>query len=311
MPDLTRPFTRAAALAAGITDRQLGSPRFNRLHASVYVDAAVPLTPVLHAEAALLSFARGSRASHATAARVWRLPVPALPDEHVTVVRRRDRRTRDGIVCHCAPDSTGDVVRVVDGVPVSSPEQVLVELATQLPLVELVVVGDHMVRRGLVRPDRLRAHCAAARGAGAAQARAAVAFVRERVDSPMESRLRMLIVLAGLPEPQVNITYGDAEGLAFRRYDLSWPEVRLIVEYDGRHHIERVEQWESDLARREEIDDNEWRIIVVIAKGIYVTPGDTVAKLHRLLVKRGHPRVSRQPDPAWHRHFPGSGRLGA
>lgn len=311
MLDLTSPFTRAAARAAGITDRQLASSRYVRLHASSYVDATVPLTPALRARAALLPFAGGSWASHATAARVWGLPVPALPDEHVTVVRRQDRRTRDGIVCHCAPDATADLVRLVDGVQVSSPEQVFVELATQLPLVELVVVGDHMVRHGLVRLDRLRAHCVEARGAGAVQARAAAAFVRERVDSPMESRLRMLIVLAALPEPRVNITYGDDEGLAFRRYDLSWPEVRLIVEYDGRHHVERIEQWESDLARREGIDDDEWRILVVIAKGIYKEPGTTVEKIHRLLVKRGHPGVPHQPDRAWQRHFPGSGRVGA
>ncbi|WP_182379680.1 DUF559 domain-containing protein [Nocardioides sp. WS12] len=311
MLDPTRPFTRAAALAAGLTDRQLGSPRHVRLHASIYVDATVALTPALRAEAALLSYAQGSWASHATAARMWRLPIPALPEEHVTVVRRQDRRNRVGIVCHCAPDATSDLVRLVEGVPVSSPEQVFVELATQLPLVELVVVGDHMVRRGMVRLDRLRAHCALARGSGSAQARTAAAYVRERVDSPMESRLRMLIVLAGLPEPLVNITYGDDEGLAFRRYDLSWPEVRLIVEYDGRHHVERIEQWESDLARREEIDDDGWRILVVIAKGVYARPDVTVAKIHRLLVRRGHPRVPTQPDQAWQRHFPGSGSLGA
>lgn len=307
--DLARPFTRVAALAAGLSDRHLRSSRFQRLHTGVYVDSGTPLTPLLRAEAAVLTFAPDAFASHATAARVWRLPIPALPDEHVTVARRRDRRSRDGIACHCQERLTA-TVRLVEGVRVSAPEQVFVELATQLSLVDLVVVGDHLVRRGLVSVDQLRARCDAASGDGAGQARAAVAFLRERVDSPMETRLRMLIVLAGLPEPRVNITYGDDEGLTFRRYDLSWPEVRLIVEYDGRHHIERVEQWESDLDRREGIDDDGWRIVVVIAKGIYRTPEVTVAKIHRLLVARGHPQVPRRPDPAWQRHFPGSGTLG-
>ena len=32
----------------------------------------------------------------------------------------------------------------------------------------------------------------------------AAALVRERVDSPRESRLRLCLVLAGLPEPEVN-----------------------------------------------------------------------------------------------------------
>lgn len=124
----------------------------------------------------------------------------------------------------------------------------------------------------------------------------------------MESRLRMLIVLAGLPEPEVNLLVAtDKEGIARRKYDLCWPEVRLIVEYDGRLHIERVEQWESDLGRREEIDDSGWRIIVVIAAGIYTYPGTTVTKLHRLLLERGHPRVPSHLSDEWRRHFPGRG----
>ena len=38
----------------------------------------------------------------------------------------------------------------------------------------------------------------------------------------------------------------EADGEPVRRYDLSRPAAKVIVEYDGRHHIERVEQWEDD-----------------------------------------------------------------
>jgi hypothetical protein len=79
----------------------------------------------------------------------------------------------------------------------------------------------------------------------------------------METRLRMLIVLAGLPEPQVNLTLRAGDGTPLRRYDLCWPEVRVIVEYDGRHHVEREEQWEADLDRREADDDDGWRTLIV------------------------------------------------
>lgn len=224
---------------------------------------------------------------------------------HVTVRRESDRRRREGIRCHVttAPEP---LVRRIDGLQVSAPEQVFLELAANLPLVELVVVGDHMVRRRMTTLKRLREFCERATGKDAAHARAAVAFVRERVDSPMETRLRMLIVLAGLPEPEVNLTFGDEEGLEFRRYDLSWPGARLIVEYDGRHHIERIEQWESDLDRREKIDDDRWRIVVVISKGIYQTPGATVAKIHRLLRERGVPGTPVRPSEEWRKHFSGS-----
>jgi len=300
--DVRRPFTRAQALNHGITDRELEGTAFQPLFRGVHLAAHVEVTPHLRAVGALLVYPPDAHASHATAARLYRLPIPAIPDGHVTVTRAQDRRRRDGIRCYVA---VGASVRTIDGVRVSTPEQTFLDLAGQLTLVDLVVVGDHMVRRGLVSRKRLSAFCAAATGKGAAQARAAVAFVRERVDSPMETRLRMLIVLAGLPEPQVNLTFGDEDGLEFRRYDLCWPEVRLIVEYDGRHHIEREAQWESDLERRERIDDDRWRILVITSKGIYQTPGVTVAKIHRLLLERRMLGTPKRTVNGWQSHFPG------
>jgi hypothetical protein len=299
--DKQRPFTREQALAAGITPRQLRSQAYKRLLTGVYISADVTVTPALAAAAALLPFGDGARASHSTAGRVWDLPLPVDPVEHVTVPTRAERRTRAGVRCHVDP---GGRSMVIDGVRVSTLPQTFVELAQTLSLVDLVVVGDAMIRKGKNGLTRLKQHCAAARGPGAAQARAAVAFVRERVDSPMETRLRMLIVLAGLPEPQVNLTVGDPSTMERRKYDLSWPEVKLIVEYDGRQHADRAEQWESDLERREAIDDDGWRIVVVVARGIYSMPDQTLAKIHRLLVDRGHPDVPRRLGDGWQAHFP-------
>lgn len=300
--DTARPFTRRQALGAGITLSELRGRAYQRLHTGIFISATVAVTPVIRAAAALLPYDDSAFASHATAARVWGLPVPALPDEHVTVVEKTHRRRRSDIVCHYAPNGW---IRTVDGVRVSAAEQTFVELATLLPLVELVVVGDHLVRHRMISLTGLRRFCDRAATPGAARARLAAGYVRERVDSPMESRVRMLIVLAGLPEPQVNITVGDDEGIERRKYDLSWPEVKLIVEYDGRHHIERVEQWESDRKRREAIEDDGWRIIVLVANDIYATPAATIDKLHRLLAERRHPGVPTRLSLNWHRHFPG------
>jgi hypothetical protein len=300
--DTRRPFTRAQALAHGISDRELDGPDYRSLFRGVHVAAAVEVTPLLVATRALSLFPADAHASHATAARIYRLPIPPLPHEHVTVSRADDRRRRAGIACHVSAEAQA---RLLDDIRVSTPEQVFLDLASQLPLVDLVVVGDHLVRRGMVSRERLTTFCAAASGKGAVQARAAAGFVRERVDSPMETRLRMLIVLAGLPEPVVNRTFGDEDGLEFRRYDLCWPQARLIVEYDGRHHIERKSQWESDLQRRERIEDDRWRIIVVTSKGIYSTPGQTVAKIHRLLLERRMPGTPKTLSNGWQQHFPG------
>ena len=119
----------------------------------------------------------------------------------------------------------------------------------------------------------------------------------------------MLLVLAGLPEPIVNLTVRDADGLPARRYDLCWPAARVIVEYDGRQHIEREQSWEADLRRREEIDDGGYRLLVVTARGIYVHPDQTVLRFWRLLRARRMPGLPPRPRDDWRPHFPDRPRV--
>jgi hypothetical protein len=266
----------------------------------VYVAAAVEVTPDVVAEALLLIVPGPAWVSHASAARILGLPLPVLPDEHVTVVAKADRMKRRGIRSHIGtPDAL--VVRR-QGLVHSAPLQVFVELAEQLTLVDLVVVGDWLVRKNMVTLSELRTFAGTSKLKGAAAARAAVAFVRERVDSPMETRLRMLFVLAGFPEPEVNLTYDLGDGR--RRYDLCWPGVKVIAEYDGRHHAQREEQWEADLERREQIDDDEWRIRVFIAKDIYNTPDRTLERMATLLRAKRLPGMPRCLKDDWRAHFP-------
>jgi very-short-patch-repair endonuclease len=146
----------------------------------------------------------------------------------------------------------------------------------------------------------------AARYAGAA--RDAAAYVRANVDSPMESRLRMLIVLAELPEPEVNRTVRYPDGTM--KLDLSYPGVRLAVEYDGRQHLGDVEQWERDPVRRDDLEHHGWRVLVVTARGIYREPGRTVTRIWRALRDRGFPRLRRAQD-GWRPHFPGTAPSGS
>ena len=89
-----------------------------------------------------------------------------------------------------------------------------------------------------------------------------------------------------------------------RRYDLCWPSVRVIVEYDGRHHIEREEQWEADLDRREADDDEGWRTLIVTGRGIYREPERTVNRVWRVLKARHLRAVPDRPRDDWRPHFP-------
>lgn len=302
--DLSRPFTRADAVRAGLDPRILRGSRFRRIFRGVYVLRDAPVTPELRTRAALALHPPDAFASHLSAARVFGLPVPDLPGEHVSVLRKADRRCRPGIAGHVAP--AGAVAVSYRGIRVSSPLQMFVELAGVLSLVDLVVVGDAMLRVFKTAPAVLVTACAESSARHAPAARVAAAYVRDRVDSPMESRLRMLLVLAGLPEPVVNHAIRDDHGEVLARLDLSYPQLRLIVEYDGRQHAEDTAQWRRDLARREMLDETEWRIIVVTADGIYREPERTLARVRKALLERGG-RVPRHLSEDWRPFFPARG----
>ena len=112
----------------------------------------------------------------------------------------------------------------------------------------------------------------------------------------------MLIVLAGLPEPVVNVQIRDENGVLVRRFDLCYPELKLVVEYEGRQHADDRAQWESDIDRREELDDAGMRILIVTSTGVYREPERTLQRVRRQLLERG--MVAVPPiDDAWREHF--------
>lgn len=121
--------------------------------------------------------------------------------------------------------------------PVTSPLTTTFDLARHLPLDEAVVAVDMALHGALVGLRELRAYAAANRGAwGAVQARHVLTLAEPRSESPMETRLRLLLVLAGLPRPQAQAELCDERGAFLARADLYYPTYRLAIEYDGGTH---------------------------------------------------------------------------
>ena len=184
----------------------------------------------------------------------------------------------------------------------TSPARLFLDLAAELDLVELVVLGDWMLRERMISLAALTAYCAAANVPQAAHAVRAASYVREAVESPMESRLRMLLVLAGLPEPRINLEIRDDMGIVVMRLDLSYPGVKVAVEYDGRQHADSARQWERDVERRNDLTARGWLLITVTSRGIYRDPQDTIDRVWNALQQRSL-RGLRRPTTAWRRHF--------
>jgi very-short-patch-repair endonuclease len=62
----------------------------------------------------------------------------------------------------------------------------------------------------------------------------------EPAESPMETRLRWLLLQAGLPRPQVQVNLHNSADRFVGRADLYYPDARLVIEYDGGNHRDRL-----------------------------------------------------------------------
>jgi very-short-patch-repair endonuclease len=297
--DVRKPFTRKAWVRQGLDPGLLRRCEFQQVIRSVWIhqdgvdeDSRIRAALILHPEDAV--------ASHFSAAKLLDLPVPEHLFEHVTVFRPEDRRWRVEVKPHVTTRPRG--IWIVRGIRCTDPITTFVQLAGCLPLVDLVVLGDAIVKRYKVPPARLLRACRETADYYAGAALRAARFVRRGVDSPMETRLRMLLVLAGLPEPVVDVREMNEDGTWRRRYDLCYPEFKVVVEYDGRQHAEDIAQWHVDLERREELDRDDFRIVVVTAKGIFLEPDRTIERVRCTLIAQGC-TADLTVDERWKEHF--------
>ena len=300
-PNPGRPFTRTAGLTCGLTARQLRGAGFVRLHRNVYVARDTPLTPRIRAQGLLLIAPPSAVMSHHTAAGLWGGTVPDSSRLHVTVPRSETFRVA-GVRTH--QSDRDRACTTAFGVRLTTPEQTFIDMASTLDLVQLVVLGDRLVRRQRTNPAQLVRSAHAWTGPHRSLACRAADLVRAGVDSPPESRLRMLVVLAGLPEPTVNLILRDPRtGEWQRRFELAYEELRLAVEYEGRQHRED-EIWAQDIDRREELDRRSWRVVQVLDKGLYETPLRTLQRIEQARRDRGAAATRRFTDE-WKPYFPG------
>lgn len=204
--------------------------------------------------------------SHISAMWHYGLPVPSrLSDGHVDLVSEYRSIDRDGVrrrAPHVAATerfygarivSRIDMLRQVCGILTESELIVLVDAlcgpwhgpaaATVSTLAELSAAW-HRVR-------------------GVRVLRSALRHARDGVGSPRETWLRRLIVDARLPEPQIG--HPVAVHGAIYHPDLSYPELKIAIEYEGNHHLTDRDQWDHDITRERRMRNAGWEYFRVTA----------------------------------------------
>ncbi len=198
--------------------------------------------------------------SHSTALLLHGIPVDADPRTlHVSVATPRFPPQVAGVTGHRL--SRPVPVATVRGIRCSAPIDAWVQAASEVGLEALVIAGDGLLRRThpLATVERLAdAVRRAERRPGAKRLRAALELVRPGTDSPAETRLRLLVLRAGLPEPIIGHRVFDSGGFFVGVPDLAWPEQRVALDYDGDVHRTDRHTFRDDVERGERYRDAGW-----------------------------------------------------
>jgi hypothetical protein len=202
---------------------------------------------------------------------------------HVTTVRpARTPRTR-GVAGHHTEEPLE--LTMHRGLLIPGPADVWRSLSSQLSVDELIIAGDGLVCRQdpLATMAQLRRAVALNAGRrGNLSLRAAFEQVRPRTDSQRETTLRLLIVRAGLPEPEVNGRL-TPDGERERFGDLVFRPWRVVLEYEGIHHQLSREAYLDDIDRFGELSPL-WRFVRVAKEH---TPADILSRTTAALREAG------------------------
>jgi very-short-patch-repair endonuclease len=276
--DPNNPFRGSDAVAAGLlTPGVLRGPRFRRLFPDVYLGAHVEVDLAVRARAAyLLINGCGCIGGYAAAELLDASCGP--PDAPVdVVVPGGSRRSRPGLAVHRG-QLEPDEITTVGGVAVTAPVCTAYQLACREPLVDAVVAVDALSNRHRFSPaavlDLGHRHCGAR---GSAQLQEIVRLSNPLAESPMESRIRLIIVLDSLPVPVLQHPVGPF------LLDIAYPGIRLAVEYDGETHRTQ-ERAMRDLERQAYLSAAGWKVLRFTAAQVLGRPSWVAARVREELV---------------------------
>ena len=257
------PFTTGAAAAEGLSRSRLRALDLTSPFKGTRVPASTPLDLATRCRALQLRLP-GAHFSGLTAARLYGAPLP-LPLEqspmvHVTVQEGRRAPTGRRIRGHALRFEPTDV-RFLHGVRVSTPARLWCELGVTLALADLVAVGDYLIHHKLplTTEAELRRALADFYGRrGLRRLRQALALLDDRAESAQESRVRVILSVAGITGFRVNHWVTATNGKRYR-VDLAFPAQKLALEYQGLHHNDPV-QWRKDITRRAALEADGWTV---------------------------------------------------
>jgi hypothetical protein len=174
----------------------------------------------------------GAALSHRSAAALW--GIGREPRGRIDlIVRRRDTPLRPGLRVRGRPSLALGEIQMLDDLPVTSPVQTLLDIATELDPIAVERAVNDADKRDLIDPEALRVALDDHTGEpGVRPLRQILDRLTFRLsDSDLEIHFRPIAASAGLPSPLSKQRVNGFE------VDFFWLNLGLVVETDGlRYH---------------------------------------------------------------------------
>lgn len=295
------PFSVGAARKAGVSPSRL---RSRDLAAPFSAVRAIGQPADVREMAA--AFRQRMRPGHVfagiTAARLWGLPVATLWEQSealVIGVPAGATRTRASGVRTREFDPTRLRPGALDDLPTLGAASAVMSMARETSEADLVVLIDALItpskkypglqlpRRPFTTVEELTAFVARRRGThGAAAFGRALERARPGAESPQETRSRLTIVDAGLPEPVLQLEVW-VDGTRRAVIDLAYPDWLIAIEYEGEHHLTDPKQWAKDIRRQELLESLGWIVIRVTKADLSDGGRQLVRRVRAAIARRG------------------------
>ncbi len=285
---LTRgPFTLEDARRAGLERWHLEGASWRRWGPRTYVWVGLADTPMVRLEAVRQRLPAAAVFSGLTAAWLHSIDVEPCHPIEVTVPGDIGVTARSGAAVRRAALDHGDVC-TVRGMPATSLVRTVADVCCRLDLVEAVVVADMALHTGRLRLGQLSPWAKSHAGRrGIRTFKRVIGFAEPAAESPMETRLRMLLVLNRLPRPHAQVPIHNRWGQFVGRPDLYYEAHRLGIEYDGGIHRESLA---DDDRRQNRLLGAGIRLLRFTASDVLNDPNSVVAQVRAQITASEHSR---------------------
>lgn len=191
-------------------------------------------------------------------------------------------RKQTGVIVREERIADDEICQIGD-LRVTTPARTALDLARHLDRVSAVVHLDALAAAtGVTAVDALDIASRHRRARHVSRARVALGLMDAGAQSPQESKLRLILIGAGLPRPRTQIRVTDGFNVAY--LDMGWDEPRIGLDYEGDHHRELRPTYVNDIGRYELIEHQGWVDLRVVKEH---SPSFVVSRVRDAAARRG------------------------